>query len=219
MCIICMRNNWSPAVSKTYHTRVLGQNQTPPAPPAQPYVAGPLPGLPNQGMPTVPGQVGHSSMQPVGGITAVNTTGDPRVLWEDGKFAIIHARDFPAGTGMGRGPTRKDIQDAINTQVDPARQNAAGAGTINDFVKVLLSELLARPVGSKTIAAPPPRIGNRPPPKQMIASGYGSVPKGTVIPDAHFPHVCGMCGGWYYQGSGEHNTPDGRCPTSVKKKK
>lgn len=189
--------------------------------PQDPYQAGPLPGMPNQGMPSQQGTLGHAPMQQQGGITVVNSTGDPRIIWEDGKFAIIHARDFPANTGMGRSTTRKSIQEAIMQQVDPARQTAAGPGSINDFVKVLLSDLLARPVGSpKALPVSPHQFrGGRPPPKQMIASGYGSVPKGTVIPDAHFPHVCGMCGGWYYQGTGEHSTPDGRCPSVKPKKK
>lgn len=211
-----MRDVW---VTGDQAKRLMMSNQNQSPPTHNPYIAGPLPGLPNQGMPTTQGQIGHAPMQNVGGITVVNSTGDPRVIWEDGKFAVIHARDFPANTGMGRGPTRKDVQDAINTQVDPARQNSPGSGSINDFCKVVLAELLARAVTAKAPVSAPTRPGSRPPPVPMIASGYGSVPKGTVIPDAHFPHVCGMCGGWYYQGSGEHPTPDGRCPTSVKKKK
>ncbi len=220
MCIICMQQGLTSVQAQQRHG-VRAQAQTPPDPAQNPYIAGPLPGLPNQGMPTQQGQVGHNPMQNVGGITAVNSTGDPRVLWEDGKFAVIHARDFPANTGMGRSTTRKTMQEAQNTTVDPMRVQPPGMGSMNDFCKVVLAELLARPVTAKatTQAAPPTRFGNRPAPKPMVASGYGSVPKGTVIPDAHFPHVCGMCGGWYYQGSGEHPTPDGRCPTSKPKKK
>lgn len=193
---------WGPPASGT-------QAQAPQVPAPAPYVAGPLPGVPNQGMPT------NGVFQNVGGITAVNNTGDPRVLWEDGKFAIIHARDFPANTGMGRGPSRDDIQKAINTNVDPTRVTGVGPGSLNDFVKVVLSELLARPLTAAT-KKPSTLFRGRPEPKPMIASGYGSVPKGTVIPDAHYPHVCGMCGGWYYQGTGEHTTPDGKCPTGGK---
>lgn len=191
------------------------QNQTTP----QPYIAGPLPGVPNQGMPTQQGQVGHNPIQSVGGITAVNGTNDPRVLWEDGKFAVIHARDFPANTGMGRGATRKTLQEAIMTTVDPSRVTAPGMGSMNDFCKVVLSDLLARPLnGAKPLPINPSMFRGRPAPRPMVASGYGSVPKGTVIPDAHFPHVCGMCGGWYYQGNGEHPTPDGKCPSEAKAK-
>lgn len=155
------------------------------------------------------------------GITVVNGTGDPRIVWEDGVVAIIQARDFPANTGMGRGPTRKTPVEALQTQIDPTRVTMPGAGAMNDFVKVVLKDLLARPVGAAPAQAPAPAkgFGFRPPPKPMVASGYGSVAKGVVIPDAHFPHICGVCGGWYYQGTGEHSTPDGRCPSKSAKKK
>lgn len=188
--------------------------------PNQPYQAGPLPGVANQGMPTQAGQVGHSTTQNVGGITVVNSTGDPRVIWEDGKTAIIHARDFPAGTGMGRSPSRKDIKDAIVAQIDPARQNAVGPGSAHDFIKVDLKELLARPMTTgKKLPVSPHQFRGRPEPKPMIASGYGHAAKGVLIPDGHFPHICGMCGGWYYQGTGEHSTGDGKCPATSKPSK
>lgn len=173
-----------------------------------PYIAGPLPGFP---------QPAQATPAPHG-ITVVNSTNDPRVVWEDGVIAIIFAHHFPAGTGMGRGPTRKTVPEAIVTTIDPSRVTMPGAGTMNDFVKVSLAELLARPMNAQAPKTQPAIKGfsGRPPAKPMVASGYGSVPKGTVIPDGHFPHLCGVCGGWYYQGTGEHSTPDGQCPSKAK---
>jgi len=196
----------------------MSNQQDPNAPVHNPYQVQPLAGLPNQGMPTQQGQVGHNPMSTQGGITIINSTSDSRVLWEDGTFAVIYAKDFPANSGMGRSPTRKDVTAAIKATVDPARTQPPGQGTAMDFCKVMLQELLARPAGFRKPSVSPGMFGGRPPAKQMIASGYGSVPKGTLIPDGHFPHICGMCGGWYYQGTREHPTPDGRCPTTGKKK-
>lgn len=181
-----------------------GAVNTAPAPQA-PYIAPPLPGYPTQ-----------QSTPKTKGVTVVNSTSDPRVIWEDGKIAIIFARDFPANTGMGRSATRKDLKDAIMAQIDPGRTTMPGANSMNDFVKVVLGDLLARPLGGKAPSVKPKMFSGRPDPVPMIASGYGSVPKGTIIPDAHFPHKCGVCGDWYYQGTGEHPTPDGACPRGNK---
>lgn len=231
MCLICTKESYNFDQVFHGHRRVWGKKQgqipvdlgaipisaasanaTPPqgvpvqGNAAAPYQAGPLPGAPNQGMPT------QHTLQNVGGITAVNSTGDPRVLWEDGKFAVIHARDFPANTGMGRSATRPTMQAAMTAAIDPGRQNAAGPGSMQDFCKVVLAELLARPLTGVKKQTTGFAFKGRPDPKPMIASGYGTAPKGTVIPDAHFPHNCGVCGGWYYMGTGEHPTPDGKCP-------
>lgn len=151
-------------------------------------------------------------------VTKTNSTNDPRIIWEDGLVAIIYAKDFPAGTGMGRSKTRADLKDAINATIDDQLVTAPGKGSMHDFVKVWLKDLLARPLPGPAA----PKIQGRLPidPKQFIPvapviakSGRYA---GQIIPD--FPHDCTACGGKYYQGmfSGVHDTPDGRCPAEAK---
>src|SRR5687768_5505538 len=110
--------------------------------------------MPQAPAPYIPPPAGNP-IHSGGGITRVNSTGDSRVIWEDGTVAIIYAKDFPAGTGMGRSPTRKTIPDALNATIDAARQTAAGAGVANDFVKVYLKELLARGAAPKKPSVSP----------------------------------------------------------------
>lgn len=153
-------------------------------------------------------------------VTTVNSTGDPRVVWEDGHIAIIYARDFPANSGMGRSKTRDDVADAIKATVDDQLQTPVGAGSMGKFVKVWLKDLLARPVvvpggGPKVL----PRLPIDPSqfrPVNPVVAKSGSY-KGQIIPD--FPHDCMRCGGKMYQGmfSNVHPTPDGRCPAEDKK--
>lgn len=155
--------------------------------------------------------------------TRVNSTNDPRVLWEDGQSAIIFAGDFPANTGMGRSKTRKTLPDAIAAPIDPALVTGAGAGSKGDLIKVWLAELLQRPVGGvQGLQAPPvgrlpssPRNLDPTPPRIAKSGSY----KGMVIPD--FPHTCTACGGKYYQGMFDavHPTPDGKCPKGGEKKR
>jgi hypothetical protein len=152
-------------------------------------------------------------------VTVVNGTGDPRVIWEDGHIAIIYAKDFPAGTGMGRSRTRGDIKDAINAAVDDSLQTMPGGGKLHEFIKVNLKELLQRPyAGSPQTAKVVGRLPISPsqfvPVAPKVAQG-GSY-KGRIIPD--FPHTCAVCNGPYYQGmfEGIHPTPDGKCPAAAK---
>lgn len=153
-------------------------------------------------------------------VTTVNSTGDPRVVWEDGHIAIIYARDFPANSGMGRSKTRDDVADAIKATVDDQLQIPVGAGSMGKFVKVWLKELLARPV---VVPGGGPKVMPRLPidpsqfrPVNPVVAKSGNY-KGQIIPD--FPHDCVRCGGKYYQGmfSNVHPTPDGRCPAEDKK--
>lgn len=175
-----------------------------------------------------PGQGVQPTAQPtVAGtlpFTPVNSTKDPRVLWEDGQIAIIFAGDFPANTGMGRSKSRKTLPDALTQQVDPGLTTAVGAGSRADLIKVFLAELLARPVGSQGAVVQAPPVGRLPngpttfsPPKIAKTGSF----RGMVIPD--FPHTCAACGGKMYQGMVQsvHDTADGRCPreTGGKKKK
>lgn len=152
-------------------------------------------------------------------ITVVNGTGDPRIIWEDGHIAIIYAKDFPAGTGMGRSRTRGDIKDAINAAVDDTLQTMPGGGKLHEFIKVNLKELLQRPyAGSPQTAKVVGRLPISPsqfvPVTPKIAQGGNY--KGRIIPD--FPHTCAVCNGPYYQGmfEGVHPTPDGKCPATAK---
>lgn len=162
----------------------------------------------------------HQPAQPAPGpppgtkITVVNGTSDPRVIWEDGHVAIIYAKDFPAGTGMGRSKTRADIKDAINATVDDTLQTMPGKGSYNDFVKVWLKDLLARPLATGPAPALPKRLPVSPKdfvPVAPVVAKSGRY-AGHIIPD--FPHDCAACGGKYYQGMFHdvHDTPDGKCP-------
>lgn len=169
-----------------------------------------IPGTPTTKMPT-PGP------PPGTKITVVNGTGDPRIVWEDGLVAIIYAKDFPAGTGMGRSRTRSDIKDAINATIDDQLQNAPGKGSASDFVKVWLKELLLRPyVGAPSTMKLPTRLPVSPSQFVPVAPKIAQSGrfKGQIIPD--FPHICSACGGPYYQGmfEGIHPTPDGKCPAT-----
>lgn len=205
-----MADNFKPAASPNMAS-------DPNAPTHNPFVAPSLPGFGGAGsapqhLPTIP--------TPNGPLTIVNTTGDPRVIWEDGQNAIIFAKDFPANTGMGRSASRKDPMEALKQPIDPTRVTPVGQGSMMDFVRVWLKDLLSRPaVAGAPKNTAPKGFGGRPAPAPMIASGHGSVPKGTVIPNAHFPNICGVCGGWYYQGTGEHDTPNGLCPAKSKQLK
>lgn len=160
------------------------------------------------------GSLPATNPNPSGYSNWVNGTGDPRVVFDGGNCAtdevIIHAKDFPAGTGMGRSRTRPDPMEASKASIDPAIQTPVGKGSANDFVKVRLSELKLRPVG--VVSTGTPKAFAKPPVRPMVSFGLGNVAKGVLIPNAHFPHHCGVCGGWYYQGTGEHDTPDGGCP-------
>lgn len=189
-------------------------NQVLPAPQAP---QAPQPGYSFQAPITAP-VTGTGHVQYGGGFSRVNSTPDPRILWEDGHVAVILGKDFPAMSGMGRTQTRKTLQEVLNATIEPTRQGAPGSGSANDLVKVWLKDLLARPVpGMPNYKAVVPVRGRVPTP--MVASGNGDVPKGTLIPDSHYPNQCKSCGGWYYSGSGEHPTPDGKCPANSIKRK
>lgn len=193
---------------------------TPFTPPNSASNPGAPPGNPYHGMPT--GKVQHIGPAATAGvgptpITKVNSTADPRVLWEDGLVAIIYAKDFPANSGMGRSKTRKTPAEALNAAIDDQLVTAPGAGSAHDFIKVKLADLLARPL-TKPVATVMPRLPVDPSqfkpvvPKIAQSGTY----KGQIIPD--FPHDCTKCGGKMYQGmySSVHPTPDGRCPADSK---
>jgi hypothetical protein len=164
------------------------------------------PKAPSTGVTIIGGGGGGGS-----GVTAVNSTGDSRVLWEDGHIAIIFAKDFPANSGMGRSKTRDTVAEAIKATVDDQLQSPVGGGSMGKFVKVWLKELLARPV---VVPGGGPKVMARLPidPSQFK-------PVSPVIPD--FPHDCIRCGGKMYQGmfSNVHPTPDGKCPSEHAKVK
>lgn len=214
MCHLCLMGIefWDPT-----HVRA----QTPSPPPAT--VTPPSGGIVIRGAQPAPagGFGGFAPMAPVNTagpsgppITVVNGTKDPRIVWEDGHIAILYAKDFPANTGMGRSKTRDDVKDAINAVIDDTLQSAPGAGSLHKFVKVRLSEILARPLP----AGPAPVARGRLPidpsqfkpvaPKIAKSGSYA----GQIIPD--YPHDCTACGGKFYQGmfGGIHPTPDGKCP-------
>jgi hypothetical protein len=154
-------------------------------------------------------------------ITVVNTTGDHRVLWEDGQVAVIYAKDYVPG--LPRSKTRDTIPAVLAAPIDPGLVTPPGPGQAYKFVKVVLKDLLANPV--QLPAAPKPQMPTRLPvspdqfrpvtPKVAQSGKF----KGTVIPD--FPHTCAACGGPYYQGMFDsvHPTPDGRCPKGAPKRK
>ncbi len=186
----------------------------------------PIPGPPQTSPPpAVPrGAVIQNPKLPRGvpGITTVNSTGDQRVVWEDGHIAIIYAADFPANSGMGRSKTRDTVAEAIKATVDDQLQTAPGGGSLSKFCKVWLKELLARPVvvpggGPKVMARLPIDPSQFKPVNPVVAQSGNY--KGQIIPD--FPHDCPRCGGKMYQGmfSNVHSTADGRCPAEDKKGK
>lgn len=154
-------------------------------------------------------------------ITVVNSTTDPRILWEDGKVAVIYAKDFPAGTGMGRSRTRAGLVEVLSAPIDDQLQTAPGKGSAFEFVKVWLKEILARPIANNPAATVVGRIANDPKqlvPRAPVVASSGTF-KGQVIPD--FPHTCAACGGKCYQGmfSNVHDTLDGRCPSEKRETK
>jgi hypothetical protein len=163
--------------------------------------------------PAAPIGTAVSGVSVSGGITRVNSTGDARIIWEDGHVAIIYAKDFPAGTGMGRSKTRDDVKDAIQATVDDQLQTLPGPGSANKFIKVWLKDLLARPVATQQ-AVVRPRLAISPADFKPVTPKIAQSGKfkGQVIPD--FPHDCPHCGGKFYQGmfSAVHDTPDGLCP-------
>jgi hypothetical protein len=154
-------------------------------------------------------------------ITKVNSTTDPRIIWEDGQVAVIYAKDFPAGSGMGRSKTRAGVVECLSIPIDDALHTAPGPGSRFEFVKVWLKDILARPVANPAITKQVGRVISDPsqlvphPPKVATGGRY----KGQVIPD--FPHTCAACGGPCYQGMFQniHDTPSGRCPTEDETKK
>lgn len=229
MCIMCLKLGDDPAFCDPTHPRVATQGQNPPNP--DPFMGlppgnggTPVPAQPPQGTPAG----GISVKKPGPGlgatpppITRTNQTGDPRVVWEDGQIAIIYAKDFPANSGMGRSKTRGQLTDAIKATIDDQLQTMPGAGSANDFVKVWLKELLARPSAGMAQPKVVPRLPIDPIQFRPVAPkiATGGTYKGQVIPD--FPHDCEKCGGKYYQGnfSSIHPTPDGLCPNDRPEKK
>ena len=184
----------------------------------QPQSAPPYQGVAPGGVP-LPQAVPAPQQQvynPGPAVTRVNSTQDPRIIWEDGHVAIIYGKDFPANSGMGRSKTRKDIKDALNAAVDDQLVTPPGAGSAHDFVKVKLAELLARPLQLNPAMAPKPMARLPVSPREFVPVtpkiAQSGKYKGKIIPD--FPHYCQLCGGAYYQGAVEavHPTPDGKCP-------
>lgn len=218
MCLICM--SMGSLYIPLNHTVAAAQG---PQDPQDPFAAAPQPAAqpPARLFPTgLPAQAYGPGQGPYK-ITKVNKTNDPRVLWEDGNVAVIYAKDFPAGVGIGRTRTRSNLQDVLAAQIDDQLQTAPGKGSSFDFVKVWLKDLLAHPLPGPTQA----KVVGRLPidPKQFVPTvptvAKSGRYKGAVIPD--FPHDCAACGGKCYQGmfSCVHDTPDGKCPAEKPKEK
>lgn len=186
-------------------------NNTPPDPPDPP--------TPPPSAPRISGGFGFAppAFGPGQGpqkITKVNSTTDPRVLWEDGQVAVIYAKDFPANTGMGRSKTRGSLQDVLAAPIDDQLVTAPGKNSGFDLIKVWLKDILARPIqapGAQKVVGRLPIDPKHYLPQTPVVAKSGKF-KGQVIPD--FPHDCAACGGKCYQGmfSNVHDTPDGRCP-------
>lgn len=157
------------------------------------------------------------------GANPSNSTSDPRVIWEDGMWAIIEAKDYPPG--IGRSKSRDLLGDAIASNWEPALLTPPGAKSIaaKQLVKVKLAEFWATsPTGQGT----PKIIGKgllnpadfaQPvaPPSPFLPKPY----KGKDIPE--YPHKCPGCGGRFYMGATQivHESTDprkglgdGKCP-------
>lgn len=153
-----------------------------------------------------------------------NSTTDPRIIWEDGTWAIIEAKDWPPG--IGRSKTRDTVPDAIAATWEAGLGNIAiGPQSIraSKLVKVKLGDFLNVPPPS---LSPGPLGGLSPkafqdpatpvaPPSPMMPKPW----KGKDIPE--YPHVCPNCGGrTVHMPSGhihemtdpKHSRGDGSCP-------
>ncbi len=153
-----------------------------------------------------------------------NSTTDPRVIWEDGTWAIIEAGD--CWDGLARSKTRDNPGDAVAATWDPALTVMPGPNSVSGkkLVKVKLTDLLAHPLvqapagklptakdWSKSPVAPPSPFKPKPWPVKEIPE---------------FPHVCRVCGGRFYQGlsktiheATEHSPLAGACPGPTKAQK
>src|SRR3954470_15644595 len=80
-----------------------------------------------------------------------NSTEDPRIIWEDGQFAIIEGRD--CWDGLERSKTRDNLGDAIRQPI-AGPMPKPGAGKATDLVKVKLADMLANPVVGQAPGAP-----------------------------------------------------------------
>lgn len=160
-----------------------------------------------------------------------NSTGDDRVIWEDGKWAIIEAGD--AWDGLARSKTRDNLGDAISAGWDPGMTVMPGPQSVRarKLVKVALKDLLAhRPgvQGTPAVGMPRPQDYKTPPgtpvapPSPFMKKPWDPGPMpGMNVPE--FPHVCRICGGRFYQGlnnivheATEHTALRGACPGSQK---
>ena len=175
-----------------------------------------------------------------GGANPNNSTDDPRIIWEDGTWAIIEAGDHV--DGIARTKTRDTWQDALKSgSYDPALTAKPGAQSIaqGKFVKVKLADLLAHPYVAPGQPAPTPPtlapVGKIPsakgfiPIKQTPVDAPVAPPSPTiakpwkVIPE--YPHVCLVCGGRYYRGLDKtiHQETEakdgGKCPGAPAKAK
>lgn len=160
-----------------------------------------------------------------------NSTGDDRVIWEDGHRAIIEAEDWPFG--VPRSKTRDNISDAVSAPIDAGMgQVPIGPQSIRakKLVAVPLKDLLAAPRNS-----PPVPTGNvaLPNPANWRAPTAPGTPVAPQSPFMNkpwssknvpeFPHVCQACGGRFYQGlsktiheATEHDPQlRGECPRSM----
>lgn len=177
-----------------------------------------------------------------GGSNPNNSTADPRVIWEDGNWAIIEAGDYPPG--IGRSKTRDSLADAITAPFDLVNPltTPPGPKAVLDqkLVKVKLADLLATPVpqGLGPAGVPTPiqtaPIGSIPSPRGFIP--IKATPNNApVAPPSPFlskpwskrdvpeyPHTCRVCGGRYYQGLDKiiHQETEaqdgGKCPGARK---
>ena len=90
-----------------------------------------------------------------GGSNPNNSTTDPRIIWEDGQWAIIEAADHI--DGLPRSQTRASLREAILTNSwDANRTTCPGKQTIAQgaLVKVKLADLLTFPIQWPPSSAP-----------------------------------------------------------------
>jgi hypothetical protein len=175
-----------------------------------------------------------------GGSNPNNSTADPRIIWEDGTWAIIEAGDHEPG--LARSETRDTLAKVIQTNSwDPARVTQPGKASIaqGQLVKVKLAELLATPQrpaaaptqGQLTLAP----VGAIPSPKGFIKipatpDTAPNAPPSPFLPKSwktrdipEYPHTCLVCKGRYYQGLDKviHQETEaldgGKCPGPRKK--
>jgi hypothetical protein len=159
-----------------------------------------------------------------------NSTNDPRIIWEDGTWAIIEAGD--CWDGLARSKTRDTIGDAHQATWDAGMTTMPGPQSIaaKKLVKVKFQDMLnnppALPTPGNSLAprkALPTPSSFQPPPSPAPSSPFSPKPwTGRNVPE--FPQHCQFCNGWYYKGldktihQSTENDPvlKGACPATAK---